>query len=190
MPTKRQLVIAAYHEAGHGAAVEYREHKVTIVLEQDGKWDPTTVAIPNFPNKGDKSAEVAIAGPIAEALAECNYDEPDHITSQIWLASPGNQNKWVQFGKAVIASRGRRGIQRMKKLHLQMTDTKWHHVYVSAKEYEHVSDNYDCYAIAALVQRMAKEVQDDWSNVHRIAAVLQQRKKYKTRSFGSHANQH
>lgn len=184
MPSERELFVTAYHEAGHGGAIERLKRIARIALEDNGKWNPITVADPPLPNKGDDSAEVGIAGPIAEALIECNSDEPDRITLPIWLDSPENILSFVQFGEAVVANRLHR-TRLPVQLRLHMQDKTWQRVWVSAEDYDHFPDECDEYSIAALVKRVAADVQSDWGNVHRIATALENRKKYDTDGFAT-----
>ena len=176
------LIPTAYHEAGHGAAVERRKCKARIALTQHGKWNPATDAVPPFPIKSPDSAEIAVAGPIAELLFQGNAEEPDRITLPIWVDSPENVGRWFQFGEAIVANGFHRARERVL-LRVQMQDKEWHRVWVSAEEYGHIPDEYKPEDIAATVKRVAEQVQDDWKVVHHIATLLVKYKKYETGSF-------
>jgi hypothetical protein len=184
MPDAITFDRAIYHEAGHGVAIEGREHKANILLEPEGRWDPTTNPIPQLPMKDPRSAEIAVAGPIAEALHERNLEEPDRITLPFWLDSPENINNFFHFGTTVIANRFHRTLVPVQ-LRLQFRDKTRHYKWITQEDYRHIPDEYTADNISALLHQMADEIRIHWSLVYRIATHLAKYKRYKTGGFAA-----
>lgn len=174
-------IAESYHEAGHGTVAESLDYSAEISLGgSTTHLDPSAIVHP-APTEPKHLALIAMAGPVAEALAMNNWEQPAARDVPIFLSND-TRDLFVEFAETVLAFRAQKKRETVS-LSFEMMDKTRHSVLVAFEDYEYLPEEWDAGEIADSIRDAVSTVQDNWVHVARIAGILELCNSYSTQQY-------